>query len=317
MHTVRLISVFIAGLAMVNPLTATDWPKDYVVQENSSSPDGNYGMAVRSRESALDQENNPANPVYLANIAKHQLVGQLEEINYFQGQNHRALRMHWAADSTWGVVEDDNRFGFESIVLVTIDTNGFTHEKIGDQVQKPVDHAIATQSQNSSTTAEVIPYFRAQADRTLRVRATATTNPKALADVKSYYARFSGTYDVTSKKWTSRGAFSIPATACDRLSTAYVDDFDKDMIVAPDQKSVPGNFAGAVFVSEEQKATDLDRTLNEVYQAVRFILPKEQFASIKQNQIAWLQTRDRAQSAGEKSKLIGSRIHELQNLLWK
>jgi len=37
---------------------------------------------------------------------------------------------------------------------------------------------------------------------------------------------------------------------------------------------------------------------------------------VKQEQIAWLKTRDAAQSIEEKSKLIEDRINALQDLLW-
>jgi uncharacterized protein YecT (DUF1311 family) len=56
--------------------------------------------------------------------------------------------------------------------------------------------------------------------------------------------------------------------------------------------------------------------LNEVYQAVRSTIPPNRFAEVKQEQVAWLKTRDSAKSAEEKSKLTEDRIKALQDLLW-
>jgi uncharacterized protein YecT (DUF1311 family) len=56
--------------------------------------------------------------------------------------------------------------------------------------------------------------------------------------------------------------------------------------------------------------------MNDVYDAVRFVLPPDRFARVKQEQIAWLKTRDAAHSAEEKSKLTENRVRVLQNLLW-
>jgi uncharacterized protein YecT (DUF1311 family) len=60
----------------------------------------------------------------------------------------------------------------------------------------------------------------------------------------------------------------------------------------------PANFTGPVFSSKEEKAEALDKMLNEVYSAVRSVLPANRFAKVKQEQIAWL-TREAAKSAAE------------------
>jgi uncharacterized protein YecT (DUF1311 family) len=56
--------------------------------------------------------------------------------------------------------------------------------------------------------------------------------------------------------------------------------------------------------------------MNDVYQAVRSVLPPDRFAKVKQEQVAWLRTRDAAHSVEEKSKLTDNRIRALQDLLW-
>jgi len=88
------------------------------------------------------------------------------------------------------------------------------------------------------------------------------------------------------------------------------------MIVAADPAQAPENFNGSVFSSEEEKADYLEKLMNDVYQAVRYVLPGNRFAKVKQEQIAWLKTRDPAHSTEEKSKLTESRIKTLQDLLW-
>jgi uncharacterized protein YecT (DUF1311 family) len=56
--------------------------------------------------------------------------------------------------------------------------------------------------------------------------------------------------------------------------------------------------------------------MNDVYQAVQAVTPPDRFAKVKQEQIAWLKTRDAAQSVEEKAKLTESRIKALHELLW-
>jgi len=56
--------------------------------------------------------------------------------------------------------------------------------------------------------------------------------------------------------------------------------------------------------------------VNDVYQAVRYVLSANRFAKVKQEQIEWLKTRDAAHSVEEKSKLTETRIKTLQDLLW-
>jgi hypothetical protein len=71
-----------------------------------------------------------------------------------------------------------------------------------------------------------------------------------------------------------------------------------------------------VFSFEQEKADYLDKLMNDVYQAVRYVLPTNRFAKVKQEQIACLKTRDTAHSMQEKSKLTGNRIKILPGLLW-
>jgi uncharacterized protein YecT (DUF1311 family) len=163
---------------------------------------------------------------------------------------------------------------------------------------------------------EVPPYFRLSPDQKVRRRAVTSNNPKRFEDVKTYYAPFQGTFDDESKKWTATDARLINSEQSDTLESAYQDNFAKHMIVAADPAQAPENFTGSVFSSEDEKADALDKMMNDVYQAVRYVLPANRFAKVKQEQIAWLKTRHAAHSAEEKSKLTESRTKALQDLLW-
>src|SRR5689334_5560955 len=118
---IRAMSVkrdlFVWGLLVVvgiTPAAAAEWPKDYVVQKETNSPDGKFAIIVRSRESVLESESTHEldDRIYLADISPHQVVGEIKGIEYFQGQNHRDLKARWASDSRECVVEDYARFGF-------------------------------------------------------------------------------------------------------------------------------------------------------------------------------------------------------------
>ena len=76
------------------------------------------------------------------------------------------------------------------------------------------------------------------------------------------------------------------------------------------------DFENTTFTNEDDRDKSLDEQMNQVYQAAKFILPPVRFAKVKQEQIAWLKTRDAARSIEEKSKLTESRIKILQDLLW-
>jgi uncharacterized protein YecT (DUF1311 family) len=84
----------------------------------------------------------------------------------------------------------------------------------------------------------------------------------------------------------------------DALQAAYQDDSPKQMIVAANPADVPENFTGSVFSFEQEKLDALDKMMNDVYQAVRSVVA-DHFTRVKQEQIAWLKTRDAAQSVEE------------------
>jgi uncharacterized protein YecT (DUF1311 family) len=314
----RVLTVVIAlalTLSALRTAAAGDWPKDYVVRENSKSPDGHYAVLIQSMDAATEKEDNESS-VYLADVKSHTTLGNIDKVDYFEHQNHRGLEVFWAPDSSYCVVENDGRYGADTISVLEIKNSSFVQTEIGDRIQKSLDGAMKKQSHESEMSGDVSPYFRLGTDRKIRVRALSQNNPKQFDDVKTYYALFQGIYDLATKKWTATDTRSINSEQSDALGSAYQDNLGVHMIVAADPAQAPEDFTGSVFSSEEEKADALDKIMNDVYQAVRCILPANRFAKVKQEQVAWLKTRDAAHSVEEKSKLTESRIKTLQDLLW-
>lgn len=57
--------------------------------------------------------------------------------------------------------------------------------------------------------------------------------------------------------------------------------------------------------------------MNDIYQALRFLLPAEGFSEVKKAQIAWLKKRDAADSTAAKCKLLEARIEVLRDIAWQ
>ena len=317
-YTARLLALFFGlslNVALSETAAAVNWPDGYVVYENTASPDGRYGVLVPTME-AWEQDESLSEANYLADIKNHRVLGKIDKVDYFEHQNHRGLEVFWAPHSSVCVVENDGRYGADSISVLEITDSSFTQTEIGERIQKSLDGAMKKQVHDSEMSGYVSPFFRLGTDRKLRVRALSENNPKQFDNVKTYYALFQGTYDLAAKKWTVIDARSINVEQSDALQSAYQDNFAKHMIVAADPAQAPENFTGSVFSSEQEKADALDKTMNDVYQAVRYVLSANRFAKVKQEQIEWLETRDAAHSVEEKSKLTETRIKTLQDLLW-
>jgi hypothetical protein len=286
-------------------VVAGDWPENYTVHEHSESPDGRYGVLVLSQQAAIDQDKTEGNTTYLANLQTRKTLGEIRGTDYFENQNHRDLGVVWAPDSSTCVLQYDGRYGFDSVLVLELKDESFRQIDIGKHIQKTLDRLFE---------GYVNAYFRFGPDHTLKVRALSYTNPKALPDQPSYYGMFQGTFDLKAGKWTHASAKKTEGF--DALQTAYQDDFAKHMIVTASPADIPKDFTGSVFSSEQEKFDALDKMMNDGYQAVRAVTPRDRFAKVKQEQLAWLKTRDAAQSVEEKSKLTESRIRTLQELLW-
>ena len=299
------ILAFLFGLslnvALSETAAAVDWPDGYVVYENTTSPDGRYGVLVPTMETwEKDESISEAN--YLADVKNHQVLGKIDSVEYFEHQNHRGLQAFWDPQSSVCVVQNDGRYGADSISVLEINDSSFAQTEIGDRIQKSLDGAMKKQAHDHDMSGYVSPYFRFGTDRKVRVRALAENNPKQFDDVKTYYALFQGTFDVAAKKWSVTDARSITADQDDALATAC-SDLDQDL-------------EHTTFQNEEDKADSLDQTMNKVYRAAQFILPPARFGAVKTEQIEWLKKRDAAPTISEKCKLMEARIKALQELVW-
>ena len=301
-HTGRALILVIApalNFCALGIAAPGDWPKDYVVKENSESPDGHYAVLVQSMDAATGQEENESG-VYLADVKSNTTMGNMDKVDYFEHQNHRGLEVFWAPDSSYCVVENDGRYGADTISILEIKDSNFVQTEIGERIQKSLDGAMKKQVHDSEMSGYVSPFFRLGTDRKVRVRALSENNPKQFDNVRTYYALFQGTYDVAAKKWTVIDAHSITAEQSAALDWGY-------------QKP---DFENTTFANEDERAKSVDEQMNQVYQAAKFILPPVRFAKVKQEQTEWLKKRDAAGSIGEKCKLMEARIRALQDLLW-
>jgi uncharacterized protein YecT (DUF1311 family) len=135
---------------------------------------------------------------------------------------------------------------------------------------------------------------------------------------------FQGIFDPHSKKWITSTARPLSAEEnemLDRASTGYSDgelqvspEAFKDLTADAEEPLLSDG--KNLFRSEETKFKYLDDHLNDVYKAMRLLLPPAQFAKIKQEQIAWLKKRDTSNSVAAKSKLTEERSEALQKLVW-
>jgi uncharacterized protein YecT (DUF1311 family) len=303
-YTARLLALLFGlslNVALSETAAAVDWPDGYVVYENTASPDGRYGVLVPTME-AWDNDESLSQANYLADLKNHRVLGKIDSVDYFEHQNHRGLEVYWAPHSSICIVENDARYGAESISVLEINDSSFTQTEIGDRIQKSLDAAMKKQAHDPEMAGDTFPHFRFGTDRKVRVRALAQNNPKQFEDVKTYYALFQGTFDVAAKKWTVTDARSISAEQDDSLETAY-SDLEQDL-------------EHTTFQNEEDKAESLDKKMNNVYGAAQFILPPARFTAVKRQQIEWLKKRNAAPSTDETCKLMEARIKALQELVW-
>jgi hypothetical protein len=278
---------------------ADEWPKDYVVQENSESPNGRYGVLVLSHDAAVENDSEESD-VYLADVKAHTVLGTIDKVDYFEHQNHRDLQVFWAPDSSYCVVESDGRYGMDRVVVLEIKDSKFVQTEIDEPIQKSLDGAMKKESHDSEMAGDVSVNFRLGNDRKIKVRATSQNNPKQLDDVKTYYALFQGTYDLAAKKWTVTDVRSITSEQDDALTTGYQ----------------PPDFENITYATDEDRARSLDEQMNSVYKAAKFVLPPARFAKVKQEQTEWLKRRDATPAVKAQCELIEKRIRDLQNALW-
>jgi uncharacterized protein YecT (DUF1311 family) len=299
-----LFSLFGAVLAFLAPVAPSllhaakpgEWPEGYIVASDSTSPNMRYGVVIPSRNAAINDEVDTVN--YLADLKAHRLLGKIKDSDYFENQNHRGLSVVWADDSTWAVIEYDERFGFGPILVVQPRKNGFSQTEIGKYIQSSLNRIIAKEAHVKDAGCEGQFFCRLTAAGHVKVRALGLTNPKQLAELPTYNAYFQGVYDMNTERWKATDA---------RPVTDQYDDLDTLFRWVSSSQDEP---------TEEGWAKSLDKSLNEVYDALRFLLPPDRFAQVKTEQIAWLKKRDAAGSTKAKCELMSARIAALQELAW-
>jgi hypothetical protein len=97
-------------------------------------PDGRYGVLVPTME-AWEQDESLSETNHLADVKNHRALGEIDKVDYFAHQNHRGLEVFWAPDSSICVVENDARYGAESISVLEIRDSSFSQTEIGDRIQ--------------------------------------------------------------------------------------------------------------------------------------------------------------------------------------
>lgn len=287
-------------LAIARTAAAEDWPRGYVVYENTQSPDERYGILVPTSE-AWDKNEASEEVNYFADLKNHRVLGQISGADYFERQNHRGLKALWADDSSWCVVQYDDRFGFSSIAIIEPTKTSFVQTDIGDRIVKGLAAAIKTKGENDESGGDAIPYYRFDSGKVL-IRVASTTDPKELDLKHARFAFFRGTFDLHSKKWLNADARRLDYEGYENANTALA-EIDEEM-------------ENTTFDKEEDKLQVLDEKMNGVYGFLRTVLPVARFAAVEKEQIEWLKKRDAASGVEDKCKLVQARISALQDLLW-
>jgi hypothetical protein len=309
---------------------AADWPNGLVLHEDSTSPDGHYGILVATSSHVDDgktyliAEEGEDFTNYLADLRTHRTLGKIKKADYVEHENHRHLDVAWSPDSKVCILTYWDRYGFSSIAVLEPRDASFTQASLGERIQKSLDSELRKQSHDSDMTADGYPYCRLEPDRKVRVFAEGRNNPKSLEEAKTYYALFQGTFDLVSRKWTTANARPISVKQDEMMDRAREDCSMETFIVSPeafkdltpDAEEPLLSDGKNLFRSEETRAKYFDDRLNDVYQTAQLLLPPARFAKVKQEQIEWLKKRDAATLPTEKSQLIAERVKALQDLLW-
>ena len=139
-----VLIVLALNLAASGIAASADWPQNYIVQENSESHNGHYAVLVQSMDAATEQEDNESG-VYVADVKSRTTLGKIDKVDYFEHQNHRGLEVFWAPDSSYCVVENDGRYGVDTISTLEIKDSSFAQTEIGERIQKLLDGAMKKQ----------------------------------------------------------------------------------------------------------------------------------------------------------------------------
>ena len=134
---ITLSSVSVTLLLVSAAATAGDWPKGYVVHENSESPDHKFGLVVPGGSEDADEGSEASDDAnYLANLETHALLGKIADANHVENQRYGNLNVIWSADSKRCVVNQEARFGFVTISVLQLNGTGFRQTDLGRHIEK-------------------------------------------------------------------------------------------------------------------------------------------------------------------------------------
>jgi len=279
---------------------AEEWPKDFVIVEESRSPDGLYGILVPSIDSSVDGENfGEVN--YLADIKEHKVLGRIQGARYWERANHASLKTTWMPDSRFCLLEYQARYDIHSLVVVEVEAGGLIRQSsIAEPALKEIEAVMVRQMKGEKDAVYPWFYCRIDLDRKVLARSVTSNNLKRREDQATYYAYFTGVYDVAAGRWAESEA--IPVTEQQGLAlSSLLDDIP------------PGN---GFTEADSEYSEALRENLSEAYHALESILPAERFARVKSEQVSWRKLRDAEGKQGVRNAMTVKRIRELRDIAW-
>ena len=305
-----VVSALLSFMACASAV-AIDWPKTYIVAEDTTSPDGKYALIIRSVDNgATDQGPIPdTDTVFLADIPEHQVIGEVKDVDYFERMNSRSLSAQWLDDSSACLVLESHwLFGVDGVHLV---------ERTGQSIQQ-TDLMKRMLAMINPAEDRLNFCFRFETGPKVVVRATVPA--RQLQETKSS-AMFRGTFDIPSKSWRAVNVRRVTFKEHEAIESALAAD-PKEYAVVSSKAEATAAYAAAraneqIYPSEEKRFKALDELLNSVYAADRILLPAARFSRLKDEQREWLKQLVAAPTLTDKSKLMQQRIKVLQDLLWQ
>lgn len=279
---------------------AEEWPKDFVIEEESVSPDGHFGILVPSIDSSGEGENfGEVN--YLADIKEHKVLGRIQDARYRERANHASLKTTWTPDSRLCLLEYQARYDIHSLVVVEVQAGELIRQSsIAEPALKEIEAVMAKEMKGEKDAVHPWFYCRIDQDRKVLARSVASNNIKGREDQATHYAYFTGVYDVAAGRWAGREA--IPVTEQQGLAlSSLLDDIP------------PGNGFTAV---DSEYSEALQENLEEAYLALQSILSLDRYGQVKIEQASWLKLRDAENKQEARNAMTVKRIGELRDIAW-
>ena len=318
-HTMRiaLALVLAVELAVTSSAETPDNPwlgPDLMMAEKTNSPNGRYAIAEPTFDASIDRD--PAVLYQLADLTAHRLVGKLPTSDDWLRRADCSVVVWWAPDSSCCAIAHVNRFGFDGCVAVDLRHDSFRAIAIWKQIETALETVIRKQLRHPNEERAFGLRVRPRPDGTLLVRADGTSNRHGTPGEETRDAFLAGTYDLATNKWTKLNTRPIDPKL-QMMSALDSDEGELVRLRPPPNASEPTDYSGEYAANEQERATMLDRMLNETYAAVRFAVPPARFAKIKEEEKAWLNAWVAQKSQPEKNAMMNTRIHQLSAVLWE